>query len=165
MARASLGTFRESTRWMILKQLRARRRHVSEPGTLSSVSKCFSPSNISPGLEACNDRSPPFLGGGVIRDRVSLYSPGCSGTHSVDQTVLELRNPPASASQALGLQACATTARLRLSLLRSWEAQNPGSGLTESQFYSTNQDYCFHVYCKIDGHGSSNENDLKTAYI
>jgi hypothetical protein len=31
--------------------------------------------------------------------RVSLCSPGCPGTHSVDQAVLELRNLPASASQ------------------------------------------------------------------
>jgi hypothetical protein len=45
----------------------------------------------------------------VFRDRVSLYSPGCPGTHSVDQTGLELRNPPASASWVLGLKACATT--------------------------------------------------------
>jgi hypothetical protein len=28
-----------------------------------------------------------------FRDRVSLYSPGCPGTHSVDQAGLELRNP------------------------------------------------------------------------
>ncbi|GAB1296594.1 Transcriptional adapter 2-alpha [Apodemus speciosus] len=41
--------------------------------------------------------------------RVSLYSPGYPGTHSVDQAGLELRNPPASASQVLGLKACATT--------------------------------------------------------
>jgi hypothetical protein len=39
----------------------------------------------------------------VFRDRVSLCSPGCPGTHSVDQAGLELRNPPASASQVLGL--------------------------------------------------------------
>jgi hypothetical protein len=45
----------------------------------------------------------------VFRDRVSLYSPGCPGTHSVDQAGLELRNPPASASRVLGLKACATT--------------------------------------------------------
>jgi hypothetical protein len=45
----------------------------------------------------------------VFRDRVSLCSPGCPGVHSVDQAVLELRNPPASASQVLGLKACATT--------------------------------------------------------
>jgi hypothetical protein len=33
------------------------------------------------------------------RDRVSLCSPGCPGTHSVDQAGLKLRNPPASASE------------------------------------------------------------------
>jgi hypothetical protein len=48
----------------------------------------------------------------VFRDRVSLCSPGCPGTHSVDETGLKLRNPPASTSQVLGLKACATTARL-----------------------------------------------------
>jgi hypothetical protein len=32
-----------------------------------------------------------------------------TGFHSVDQAGLELRNPPASASQVLGLKACATT--------------------------------------------------------
>jgi hypothetical protein len=42
---------------------------------------------------------------GFFRDRVSLYSPGCPGTHFVDQAGLELRNPPASASQVLGLKA------------------------------------------------------------
>jgi hypothetical protein len=45
----------------------------------------------------------------VFRDRVSLYSSGCPGTHFVDQAGLELRNPPASASQVLGLKACTTT--------------------------------------------------------
>jgi hypothetical protein len=33
-----------------------------------------------------------------FRDRVSLYSPDCPGTHSEDQAGLELRNPLASAS-------------------------------------------------------------------
>ena len=47
----------------------------------------------------------------VFQDRVYLCSPGCPGTHFVDQAGLELRNPPASASQVLGLKACATTAR------------------------------------------------------
>jgi hypothetical protein len=37
-----------------------------------------------------------------------LCSPGCPGTHFVDQAGLELRNPPASASRVLGLKACAT---------------------------------------------------------
>jgi hypothetical protein len=44
----------------------------------------------------------------VFLDRVSLCSPGCPGTHSVDQAGLVLRNPPASASQVLGLKACTT---------------------------------------------------------
>jgi hypothetical protein len=44
-----------------------------------------------------------------FQDRASLYSPGCPGTHSVDQAGLELRNPPASATRVLGLKACATT--------------------------------------------------------
>jgi hypothetical protein len=43
----------------------------------------------------------------------SLYSPGCPGTHFVDQAGLKLRNPPASASQVLGLKACATIAQLK----------------------------------------------------
>jgi hypothetical protein len=48
----------------------------------------------------------------VFRDRVSLYSPNCPGTHSVDQAGLELRNSPASASasQVLELKVYATIA-------------------------------------------------------
>jgi hypothetical protein len=38
-----------------------------------------------------------FFFGLVFRDRISLCSPGCPGTHSVEQAGLELRNPPASA--------------------------------------------------------------------
>jgi hypothetical protein len=38
-----------------------------------------------------------------------LCSPGCPGTHFVDQADFELRNPPASASQVLGLKEYATT--------------------------------------------------------
>ncbi|GAB1293641.1 AP-1 complex subunit gamma-1 [Apodemus speciosus] len=43
--------------------------------------------------------------------RVSLCSPGCPGTHSIDQAGFELRNPPASAFRVLGLKACPTTAQ------------------------------------------------------
>jgi hypothetical protein len=43
-----------------------------------------------------------------FRDRVSLCSPGCPGTHFIDQAGLELRNPPASASRVLGLKVCTT---------------------------------------------------------
>jgi hypothetical protein len=48
----------------------------------------------------------------VFQNRVSLYSPGCPGTHFVDQAGLKLKNPPASASQVLRLKVCATTAQL-----------------------------------------------------
>jgi hypothetical protein len=44
-----------------------------------------------------------------FRDRVSLCSSACPGTHSVDQAGLELRNMPASASQVLELKVCTTT--------------------------------------------------------
>jgi hypothetical protein len=44
----------------------------------------------------------------LFGDRVSLHSPGCSGTSSIDQAGLELRDPFASASQVLGLKMCAT---------------------------------------------------------
>ena len=47
-----------------------------------------------------------------FRDRLSLCTLGCPGTHSVDQADLKLRNPPASASQVLGLKVCTTTAWL-----------------------------------------------------
>jgi hypothetical protein len=53
----------------------------------------------------------------VFQDRVSLYSPGCPRTHSLDQAGLELRNPPASASQVLGLKACATIVQLYIFLI------------------------------------------------
>jgi hypothetical protein len=49
--------------------------------------------------------SSSFLFCFVFRDRVFLYSPGCPGTHSVDQAGLKLRNSPASASQVLRLVA------------------------------------------------------------
>jgi hypothetical protein len=53
----------------------------------------------------------------VFRDRVSLCSPGCPGTHSEDLTGLKLRNSPASASQVLGLKACATMPGCLLGIL------------------------------------------------
>jgi hypothetical protein len=53
-----------------------------------------------------------FFGFFVFRDRVSLYSPGCPGTHFVDQAGLKLRNPAVSASRVLGLKVCATMPNL-----------------------------------------------------
>jgi hypothetical protein len=58
-------------------------------------------------------------------DRVSLCSLGCSGTHSVDQAGLKLRDPPASASQVLGLKACTTTPGIRFTNEGTWRS-NPG---------------------------------------
>jgi hypothetical protein len=56
----------------------------------------------------------------VFQDRVSLCSPGCPGTHSVDQAGLKLRNLLASASWVLGLKAGPTMPWLQfLSLLFS----------------------------------------------
>jgi hypothetical protein len=49
----------------------------------------------------------------VFRDRVSPYSPGC---HFVDQAGLELRDPPASASQVLGLSMLYSKERYFISL-------------------------------------------------
>jgi hypothetical protein len=59
----------------------------------------------------------------VFQDRVSLYSPGCPGTHFVDQAGLELRNLPASASQMLGSKVCATTPGTQLFLQGSLVVQ------------------------------------------
>jgi hypothetical protein len=52
----------------------------------------------------------------VFQERVSLFRPGCPGTHSVDQAGLELRNLPASTFQVLGLKVC--TALLAIHILR-----------------------------------------------
>jgi hypothetical protein len=60
-------------------------------------------------LPAEPSHQPHYLLLVFFRDRVSLYNPGCPGTHFVDQAGLELRNPPASASGVLRLKACATT--------------------------------------------------------
>ena len=45
----------------------------------------------------------------IFPDRVSLCSLGCPRTSCVKQADLELRDPPVSASQLLGLKAWATT--------------------------------------------------------
>ena len=47
-----------------------------------------------------------------FQDMVSLCSPGCPETHSVDQAGFE-KFSPASASQVLALKLCVTTAWLK----------------------------------------------------
>jgi hypothetical protein len=67
------------------------------------------------------------LWGGAVQDRVSLCSPGCLGTHSVNQAGLELRNLPVDASQVLGLKVCATIAQLRLPFSKAkWRSGGDG---------------------------------------
>jgi hypothetical protein len=60
----------------------------------------------------------------IFQYRVFLRSPGYPETHSVDQAGLELRNPPASASQELGLKACATTTFLTCEM-KDWTMLQP----------------------------------------
>jgi hypothetical protein len=59
-------------------------------------------------------------------DRVSLCSLGCPGTRFVDQAGFELRDPPASASQVLGLKECATTSGEQRGLRDSNEKTGSG---------------------------------------
>jgi hypothetical protein len=66
---------------------------------------------LGPSLSGCSLMSLKGFPPTPPPDRVSLCSLGCPGTHFVDQAGLELSNPPASASQVLGLKACATTTR------------------------------------------------------
>jgi hypothetical protein len=53
----------------------------------------------------------------VFRDRFSLCSPGSPGTHSVDQTGFELKDPPLSVFQVLGLNTWAITPSLSMEFL------------------------------------------------
>ena len=61
-------------------------------------------------LNPLSHLSSPFFG--FSRQGFS-GSPGCLGTHSVDQAGLQLGNLPASASQVLGLKEWATTTQQR----------------------------------------------------
>ena len=68
-----------------------------------------------------------------FRDRVSLCSPGCPGTHSVDQAGLELRNLPASAPQVLGLRVFDTTAQQVMRFLKELSVSPSYTSLTFCQ--------------------------------
>jgi hypothetical protein len=84
---------------------------VLSPRPLSHLRKC--PEQDRPGSISEKLFLNKLKGSGYFffffRDRVSLCSPGCPGTHFVGQAGLELRNLPASASQVLGLKVCVTT--------------------------------------------------------
>jgi hypothetical protein len=68
-------------------------RVLSRSKPFSSPQVCF-----GNGVFVCFSFGFGFL---VFQVRVSLYSPGCPRTHSVDQAGLKLRNLPASVSQVL----------------------------------------------------------------
>ena len=57
----------------------------------------------------------------VLGDRVSLCSPGCPRTHSVDQAGLELRNSPASSSFNFSYGKCSSKIKKLGSLKTSWK--------------------------------------------
>jgi hypothetical protein len=52
-----------------------------------------------------------------FRDRVSLCSPGCPGTHSVDQAGLELWNPPSLCLPSAGIKGMCHHCPARCSVL------------------------------------------------
>lgn len=62
----------------------------------------------------------------VFLDRISLCSPACSRTCSVDQVDLELTDLPASISQGLGSNVCDTTTQPHLALNVRTEDMNSG---------------------------------------
>jgi hypothetical protein len=64
-----------------------------------------------------------------FRDRVSLRSPGCPRTLSVDQAGLKLRNSPASAPQVLGSKVCATTPGYLFIISKYTVAVTPEKGI------------------------------------
>ena len=82
----------------------------------------------------------------VFRYRVSLCSPDCLGTHSVDQTDLELRNLPASASQVLGLKAWATTARLHSYFFTELNHQSQPAASWTCKAHLSSTPLCFLSY-------------------
>jgi hypothetical protein len=97
-----------------------------------------------------------FWFGLVFRDRVSLCSPGCPGTHSVDQAGLEIRNPPASASRVLGLKACATTPSSKLCFKQGSTTELcapmqecPIYWLKELEEITYRKYMALHVFCKV----------------
>ncbi|GAB1296971.1 ATP-dependent RNA helicase DDX42 [Apodemus speciosus] len=92
------------------------------PGLGSENSDRGSNNNVMSNYEAYKP-STGAMGDRLTAMKAAFQSSGCPGTHSVDQAGFELRNPPASASQVLGLQACATTACQELVSLQAMQSQ------------------------------------------
>jgi hypothetical protein len=80
----------------------------------------------------------------VFQDRVSLYSPGCPGTHFVDQAGLELRHLPASASQVLVLKACTIMPSMSYLILK-----NSVILVTTKKFRRFTYGYIFKYFARV----------------
>jgi hypothetical protein len=105
--------------------------------------------NIDAGNQAqvlCKNSMHSFFFSGGVPDRVSLYSPGWPGTHSVDQA--GLRNPPAFASQVLELKVCATMPSA-ICILNLWasflHAFSTGQERRSKPESSAAKLYCLHL--------------------
>ena len=84
-----------------------------------------------------------------FRDRVSLCSPGCPGTHSVDQVGLELRNPPASASASAGIKGVSHHCLAWLSFCCGQKCWLYRPGQENSRFVSLRRVKEFSFACRV----------------
>jgi hypothetical protein len=79
---------------------------------LDCEEKCFSSILLYPALPFCF-----VLFCFVFQDRVSLYSPGCPGTHSVGQAGLELQKSACLCLPSAGIKGVRHHARLSTEIL------------------------------------------------
>lgn len=68
-----------------------------------------------------------------LQNRVYLCSPGCTGTYSVDQTGLKLKDLPASALWVLGLKEDTATAWLHFHIFKSFYQLHPQASPGEGE--------------------------------
>jgi hypothetical protein len=93
----------------------------SGPGHILRIEACLEGSVLSLLWESWAVQLLPMKGTDFFFwDRVSLNSPVCPGTHSVDQAALELRNLPASASQVLWLKVSFLKRRHEICSIGNW---------------------------------------------
>jgi hypothetical protein len=78
----------------------------------------------------------------LFRDRISPCSPGCSGTHSVDQADFELRDLPASASQGRGQRRAPPPTLVTWPLVRSFCHRNINPGRSFPAHWPPNKATC-----------------------
>jgi hypothetical protein len=88
-----------------------------------------------------------------------LYSPGCPGTHFVDQAGRELRNPPASASQVLS-----SSAFLKIASVQSWRSSGT-IWFFKSKLHWNNPEMTHPAPCMAEATIYSNINETIVRYI